>query len=71
VNITGSITFEEQNNNCVTLLKRQTFMNFSQEKDCIPEIKYNWFSPEAPAIRTVLPPPAATLSALKKRHFEI
>jgi hypothetical protein len=37
------------------------------EKDCIPEFQFNWFSPEAPAIRRVFPqpqpPPAVPLPA--------
>jgi transposase InsO family protein len=37
------------------------------EKDCIPEFQFNWFSPEAPAIRQVFPqpqpPPAVPLPA--------
>jgi hypothetical protein len=40
------------------------------EKDCIPEFQFNWFSPEAPAIRQVFPqpqpPPAVPLPAAQQ-----
>ncbi len=58
MNTPGFIIFQKQNNNFGTHFKKWTFTNSSRgEKDCIPEFQFNWISPEAPAIRWVIPTP--------------